>query len=105
MMPGFGELMRQVSLQKVPTAILSRQTAGIRGHCLIVNLPGQPRAISECLDARLPGHPLLHRLDRWSVSDHQGTTVGGISAEEVMRTDGTDRTNQDLWDLYVLFVL
>jgi molybdopterin adenylyltransferase len=51
MMPGFGELMRAVSLTKVPTAILSRQTAGIRGKSLIVNLPGQPRAIQECLDA------------------------------------------------------
>lgn len=50
-MPGFGELMRQVSLTKVPTAILSRQTAGIRGQSLIVNLPGQPKAIEECLDA------------------------------------------------------
>ena len=57
MMPGFGELMRQVSLQKVPTAILSRQTAGIRGRCLIVNLPGQPRAISQCLDAVFPAIP------------------------------------------------
>lgn len=57
MMPGFGELMRQVSLQKVPTAILSRQTAGIRGGCLIVNLPGQPRAIRECLDAVFPAIP------------------------------------------------
>lgn len=51
MMPGFGELMRKVSLEKVPTAILSRQTAGIRGSSLIINLPGQPKAISECLDA------------------------------------------------------
>lgn len=57
LMPGFGELMRQVSLQKVPTAILSRQTAGIRGQCLIVNLPGQPRAIRECLDAVFPAIP------------------------------------------------
>ena len=57
MMPGFGELMRQVSLQKVPTAILSRQTAGIRGVSLIVNLPGQPRAIGECLDAIFPAIP------------------------------------------------
>ncbi|MFA6966193.1 molybdopterin adenylyltransferase [Bosea sp. (in: a-proteobacteria)] len=56
-MPGFGELMRQVSLQKVPTAILSRQTAGIRGKCLIVNLPGRPRAIAECLDAVMPAIP------------------------------------------------
>ena len=56
-MPGFGELMRQVSLAKVPTAILSRQTAGIRGKALIVNLPGRPRAIAECLDAVMPAIP------------------------------------------------
>lgn len=57
MMPGFGELMRKVSLEKVPTAILSRQTAGIRAKCLIVNLPGQPKAIKECLDAVMPAIP------------------------------------------------
>jgi molybdopterin adenylyltransferase len=56
-MPGFGELMRKVSLEKVPTAILSRQTAGIRGRALIINLPGQPRAIAECLDAVMPAVP------------------------------------------------
>ncbi len=56
-MPGFGELMRAVSLTKVPTAILSRQTAGIRGQSLIVNLPGQPKAIAECLDAVMPAIP------------------------------------------------
>lgn len=57
MMPGFGELMRNVSLQYVPTAILSRQTAGIRGKTLIVNLPGSPRAIAQCLDAVFPAIP------------------------------------------------
>ncbi|TWT81960.1 Molybdopterin adenylyltransferase [Planctomycetes bacterium CA13] len=57
MMPGFGELMRKVSLAKVPTAILSRQTAGIRGSSLIVNLPGKPSAIAECLDAVFPAIP------------------------------------------------
>lgn len=57
MMPGFGELMRQVSLQYVPTAILSRQTAGIRGRSLIVNLPGKPKSIRECLDAVFPAIP------------------------------------------------
>ena len=56
-LPGFCELMRKVSLEKVPTAILSRQTAGIRGRCLIVNLPGQPKAIRECLDAVMPAIP------------------------------------------------
>lgn len=48
-LPGFGEQMRNVSLKHVPTAILSRQTAGIRGTSLILNLPGNPRAIKECL--------------------------------------------------------
>lgn len=57
LMPGFGELMRQVSLRSVPTAILSRQTAGIRGRTLMVNLPGQPKAIQECLDAVFPAIP------------------------------------------------
>ena len=49
-MPGFGEQMRQISLQFVPTAILSRQVAVIRGSCLIVNLPGQPKSIAETLE-------------------------------------------------------
>jgi molybdopterin adenylyltransferase len=56
-MPGFGELMRATSLQYVPTAILSRQTAGIRNGTLIVNLPGKPKAIRECLDAVFPAIP------------------------------------------------
>ena len=57
MLPGFGELMRQVSLAFVPTAILSRQTAGIRGNTLIVNLPGKPKAIRQCLEAVFPAIP------------------------------------------------
>jgi molybdopterin adenylyltransferase len=57
MMPGFGELMRKVSLEKVPTAILSRQTAGLLGASLIINLPGKPKAIGECLDAVFPAIP------------------------------------------------
>ncbi len=57
MMPGFGELMRQVSLKAVPTAILSRQEAGIRNRTLIVNLPGSPKAIRECLVAVFPAIP------------------------------------------------
>lgn len=62
MLPGFGELMRSVSLQYVPTAILSRQTAGIRGRCLIINLPGQPKAIRQCLDAVFPAVPYCVEL-------------------------------------------
>ena len=57
MLPGFGELMRQVSLKYVPTAILSRQSAGVRGKSLIVNLPGKPKSIRECLDAVFPAIP------------------------------------------------
>ena len=57
MMPGFGELMRTESLKYVPTAILSRQTAGLRGQRLIVNLPGKPSAIRQCLDAVFPAIP------------------------------------------------
>jgi molybdopterin adenylyltransferase len=57
MLPGFGELMRKVSLALVPTAILSRQTAGIRGNTLIVNLPGKPKAIRQCLEAVFPAIP------------------------------------------------
>lgn len=60
-MPGFGELMRKVSLEKVPTAILSRQEAGVRfadaGGALLVNLPGSPKAIRECLVAVFPAIP------------------------------------------------
>ena len=57
MMPGFGELMRSASLKFVPTAILSRQTAGIRGQCFILNLPGKPSAIDDCLNAVFPAIP------------------------------------------------
>jgi len=57
MLPGFGELMRSISLAFVPTAILSRQTAGIRGNTLIVNLPGKPKAIRKCLEAVFPAIP------------------------------------------------
>ena len=56
-LPGFGELMRAASLKFVPTAILSRQTAGIRGRALIVNLPGRPKAIRENLEAVFPAIP------------------------------------------------
>ncbi|MEI7821988.1 MAG: molybdopterin adenylyltransferase [Verrucomicrobiota bacterium] len=67
-LPGFGEIMRVQSFAKVPTSILSRAVAGTRGTSLIVNLPGSPRAIGECLPLVLPaiiecldhlGHPRL----------------------------------------------
>lgn len=65
LLPGFGEQMRQVSLQYVPTAILSRQTAGIRGKSLIINLPGQPKAIRQCLDGVMPAVPYCLELIGW----------------------------------------
>ena len=57
LLPGFGEVMRRISYRQVPTAILSRQTAGIRSRTLIVNLPGSPKAIAECLDAIIAAIP------------------------------------------------
>ncbi len=63
-MPGFGEQMRQISLAFVPTAILSRQVAVIRGKSLIINLPGQPKAIAETLEGLKSdeGKPLVHGI-------------------------------------------
>lgn len=57
LLPGFGEQMRAVSLKYVPTAILSRQTAGICNKSLIINLPGKPKSIRECLEAVFPAIP------------------------------------------------
>jgi len=61
-MPGFGEAMRAHSLRTVPTAILSRQTAGLRGKALIINLPGKPAAIRECLSVVWPAIPYALEL-------------------------------------------
>ncbi|MDG4880473.1 molybdopterin adenylyltransferase [Mesorhizobium sp. WSM4884] len=61
-LPGFGELMRQASLQQVRTAILSRQTAGVRGRSLIINLPGKPSSIDVCLSAVFPAVPYCLEL-------------------------------------------
>nr|MDA8108716.1 molybdopterin adenylyltransferase [Betaproteobacteria bacterium] len=63
-MPGFGEQMRQISLRFVPTAILSRQVAVVRGRCLIVNLPGQPKSIRETLEGLKDeqGRPIVHGI-------------------------------------------
>jgi molybdopterin adenylyltransferase len=76
LMPGFGELMRQVSLAVVPTAILSRQTAAVRGSSLIVNLPGKPSAIDDCLRAVLPAIPYCIDL----IGGPRLETGGGIVA-------------------------
>jgi len=62
LMPGFGEQMRQISLTFVPTAILSRQVAVIRGKALIINLPGQPKAIAETLAGLPAATPPVHGI-------------------------------------------
>ena len=82
MMPGFGELMRQVSLQFVPTAILSRQTAGIRGKALIVNLPRQAQRNKGLYGRGHAGHPLLRGFDRRRLSDDGRKQDRGISAKK-----------------------
>ena len=61
-MPGFGEQMRQISLSFVPTAILSRQVAVIRGQALIINLPGQPKSIAETLQGLPQAQPPVHGI-------------------------------------------
>ena len=66
---GFGELMRKVSLESVPTAILSRQTAGVCGRALVVNLPGRPKSIRECLDAVFPAIPYCVDLIHTGAAD------------------------------------
>uniref|UniRef100_A0A7S0BP74 molybdopterin molybdotransferase n=1 Tax=Rhodosorus marinus TaxID=101924 RepID=A0A7S0BP74_9RHOD len=61
-MPGFGEAMRMTTFPKVPTSILSRATAGVRGETFIINLPGSPKAIAECLDPVLQAVPHVIRI-------------------------------------------
>lgn len=80
-MPGFGEQMRQISLYYVPTAILSRQTAGIRGKTLIVNLPGRPKAIAETLGGvrGADGEIKVHGL--FSAIPYCVDLIGGVFIE------------------------
>ncbi len=75
MLPGFGELMRSISLQFVPTAILSRQTAGIRDQTLVINLPGKPKAIRECLKAVFPAIPYCIDLINGPYLEHDPNQI------------------------------
>lgn len=84
-LPGFGEMMRAVSLRKVPTAILSRQTAGVRNSCLIVNLPGKPAAIRECLLAVFPAIPYAIDLIGGPRLDTRASVVAAFRPGEVRR--------------------
>jgi molybdenum cofactor synthesis domain-containing protein len=74
--PGFGEAMRMKSLEKTPMAMLSRATAGIRGKCLIINLPGSPKAVSECLDVILPAVAHGVEILKGEVTEHSVPDAG-----------------------------
>ncbi|MGD1119561.1 MAG: molybdopterin adenylyltransferase [Dehalococcoidales bacterium] len=71
--PGIAEAMRAKSLEKTPTAMLSRAVAGQRGNCLIVNMPGSPKAVQECLEAILPALPHAVEIIKGEVTEHSLT--------------------------------
>ncbi|MFC1961484.1 molybdenum cofactor biosynthesis protein B [Chloroflexota bacterium] len=75
--PGLVEAMRFRSLEKTPMAMLSRATAGVRGKCLIVNLPGSPRAVQECLEVILPAVPHAVAIIKGEVTEHETAETGG----------------------------
>jgi molybdenum cofactor synthesis domain-containing protein len=68
--PGLAEAMRAASLSKTPMAMLSRATAGVRGKCLIINLPGHPKAVRECLEVVLPAIPHAVDIIKGVVTEH-----------------------------------
>ena len=68
--PGFGEAMRVKTLDITPFAMLSRATAGVRKKCLIVNLPGSPKAVQECLDIALPAIPHAVAIIKGEITEH-----------------------------------
>jgi molybdenum cofactor synthesis domain-containing protein len=74
--PGFGEAMRLKSLEKTPMAMLSRATAGIRKQCLIINLPGSPKAVSECLDVIMPAIAHGVEIIKGEVTEHSIKDAG-----------------------------
>jgi len=74
--PGITEAMRMKSLEKTPTAMLSRAAAGQRGQCLIINLPGSPKAVSECLEAIIPAIPHAVEIIKGEVTEHSLQDAG-----------------------------
>ena len=74
--PGFAEAMRVKSLEKTPMAVLSRAVAGVRGQCLIINLPGSPKAVRECLEAVLPAIPHAVEIIKGEVTEHTFQDAG-----------------------------
>jgi len=74
--PGIAEAMRVKSLEKTPMAMLSRAVAGMRGACLIVNLPGSPKAVKECLEVILPALPHAVEIIKGEVTEHKISMPG-----------------------------
>jgi molybdenum cofactor synthesis domain-containing protein len=74
--PGFGEAMRMKSLEKTPMAMLSRASAGIRKKCLIINLPGSPKAVNECLDVIMPAIAHGVEIIKGEVTEHSVKDAG-----------------------------
>ncbi len=74
--PGFAEAMRTQTLSQTPMAMLSRATAGVRGRCLIINLPGSPKAVRECLEVILPAIPHAVEIIKGEVTEHQAPDTG-----------------------------
>jgi len=68
--PGFAEAMRAKTFEATPFAILSRAVAGVRGKCLIINLPGSPKAVRECLEVILPAIPHAMEVIKGEVTEH-----------------------------------
>jgi molybdopterin adenylyltransferase len=75
--PGFGEVMRAESFHKTPFAVLSRAVAGVRGRCLIINLPGSPKGVRECLEVILPAIPHAVEIIKGEVTEHKAPDEGG----------------------------
>ena len=74
--PGLAEAMRSKSLEKTPMAMLSRAAAGLRGKCLIINLPGSPRAVRECLEVVLPAVPHAVDIIKGEITEHASSEAG-----------------------------
>ena len=74
--PGFAEAMRGQTLSLTPMAMLSRAVAGVRGRCLIINLPGSPKAVQECLDVVMPAIPHAVEIIKGEVTEHAAPKTG-----------------------------
>ncbi len=78
LVPGIAEAMRMGTLSKTPTAILSRAVAGVRNKCLIVNLPGNPKGVQECLDIIMPVIPHAVDIIKGIVTEHKPQETGKV---------------------------